>query len=253
MILVYSIPCEYIRRSSIKPLESNFHNFSLFGSKDLLSLWPSLSVSPILTSFAWSPLVQSAAMRNFLLHTPDSTTSLYIDNNALSTSRGLVAIHLRRGDYIRHCPRLAKWNSTFMGYNQFPSLPDRFPLLPSTAPLEEREEYYTEHCWPSVEQIVEKLAEVRRVFPGLKRVFALTNGWVWWVNQLRDALVKDGWEDMKSSLDVVLDREQSYVAVAVDMAIAERAEAIVGNGVSILLLSRRSMHGNSFFILSSQV
>jgi hypothetical protein len=40
---------------------------------------------------------------------------------------------------------------------------------------------------------------------------------------------------MKSSLDVRLDGEQAYVAMAVDMAIAEKAEVFVGNGVSSFL------------------
>jgi len=52
------------------------------------------------------------------------------------------------------------------------------------------------------------------------------------LNGLKGALQKDGWDDLKSSLDVRLDGEQNYVAMAVDMAIAEKAEVFVGNGVS---------------------
>jgi hypothetical protein len=54
------------------------------------------------------------------------------------------------------------------------------------------------------------------------------------LNGLKGALQKDGWDDLKSSLDVRLDGEQNYVAMAVDMAIAEKAEVFVGNGVSLL-------------------
>ena len=56
------------------------------------------------------------------------------------------------------------------------------------------------------------------------------------MNELKGALQKDGWDDLKSSLDVRLDGEQNYVAMAVDMAIAEKAEVFVGNGVSLLFL-----------------
>ena len=53
------------------------------------------------------------------------------------------------------------------------------------------------------------------------------------MNGLKGALQKDGWDDLKSSLDVRLDGEQGYVAMAVDMAIVEKAEVFVGNGVSL--------------------
>ena len=55
----------------------------------------------------------------------------------------------------------------------------------------------------------------------------LTNVWGWWLNGL-----KGGWDEMVTSLDIKLDEEQEYVAMAVDMAIAEKAEVSVGNGVS---------------------
>ena len=38
--------------------------------------------------------------------------------------------------------------------------------------------------------------------------------------------------DLKSSLDVWLNVEQGYVSMVVDMAIAEKVEVYVGNGVS---------------------
>ncbi|TFK63918.1 hypothetical protein BDN72DRAFT_847164 [Pluteus cervinus] len=42
------------------------------------------------------------------------------------TFPNLVAVHLRRGDYIRHCPRLASYGSMYMGINRLPGLEDRF-------------------------------------------------------------------------------------------------------------------------------
>ena len=204
---------------------------SLFGSPRILSLWPSLSASPILSSYTWSPLVQSAVSRNFALLQPLSPQSLF-DISSKSTLTGLVAIHLRRGDYKRHCPRLATWSSSFMGLNQFPTLPDKFYPSLYAADAKEREAYYLQHCLPTVPQIVEKLRGLRNENPGLRRVYVLSNGWAWWLNGLKGALQKDGWDDLKSSLDLRLDGEQGYVAMAVDMAIAEKAEMFVGNGVS---------------------
>ena len=227
--------------------------YSLFGSPRILSIWPSLSTSPILQSYTWSPLVQSAVSRNFALLQPISPKSLF-DISSKSTLTGLVAVHLRRGDYKRHCPRLAGWDAAFMGLNQFPSLPDKFypslypsssssrssqsssPLPPSQPPTDDphaRESYYLQHCLPTIPQIVSKLHQLRDEHPSLRRVYVLSNGWGWWLNGLKGALQKDGWDDLKSSLDLRLDGEQGYVAMAVDMAIAEKAEVFVGNGVSL--------------------
>lgn len=125
-----------------------------------------------------------------------------------------------------------------MGLNQFPSLPDKFSpesQLPSTVSAKEKEEFYLEHCMPTHEQIRAKLHAVRKENPGLRRVYLLTNGWGWWLNGLKGVLKKDGWDEMVTSLDIKLDEEQEYVAMAVDMAIAEKAEVFVGNGVSVLI------------------
>ncbi|KAI5117565.1 hypothetical protein M0805_009643 [Coniferiporia weirii] len=217
-------------------------NWFLFGSERVLSLWPSLSISPIVKDFAWSPLVTAGVARNLALLTP-SPSSPSLDNPGVpdlgardDSFHGLVAVHLRRGDYVRHCPRLAQWGATYMGYNQFTSLPDRFspPEFGALNSLDGRTDYYMAHCWPDVPAIVAKLAEVRAGNPELRRVYVLTNGWGWWVDELRAALLKDGWDGLRSSLDVVVDAEQKYVAMAIDMAIAERAEVFVGNGFSSL-------------------
>lgn len=97
--------------------------------------------------------------------------------------------------------------------------------------------YYMQHCLPTVEQLVERLRAVRKDNPGLRRVYVLTNAWGWWLNGLKSALQADGWDDLKSSLDIHLDAAQTYVAMAVDMAIAEKAEIFVGNGVSVVIFS----------------
>ncbi|KAF8342548.1 hypothetical protein F5887DRAFT_350555 [Amanita rubescens] len=44
----------------------------------------------------------------------------------------------------------------------------------------------------------------------------------------------EAWEEVITSNDLLLDAEQRYVGMAVDMAIAERAEVFVGNGFSSL-------------------
>ncbi|KAG2352335.1 hypothetical protein BDR07DRAFT_1615071 [Suillus spraguei] len=204
-----------------------------FGNPRILSVWESLAKSPMLTDFAWSPLVQSAVSRNFALLQPESARDLY-DAHSRKSLAGLVALHLRRGDYKQHCPNLAKWGADYMGINQHPSLPDRFDRSPYVNDTNARLSYYLDHCWPSTEQVVEKLRGIRKEYPGLKRVYVLSNEWAWSLDGLKSALEEDGWDDLVSSIDIVLDSEQKHVAMAVDMAIAEKAEVFIGNGFSSL-------------------
>ncbi|KAF9218649.1 hypothetical protein BS17DRAFT_790970 [Gyrodon lividus] len=205
----------------------------LFGGPRILSLWEPLSSSPTLTDFAWSPLVQSAVARNFALLQPRSAKDIY-STNSRSPLHGLVAVHLRRGDYTRHCPNLAKWGADYMGINQHPSLIDKFDPRPYANDTQLKESYYLEHCLPTTDQIVARLHEIRLQHPGLRRVYVLSNDWAWVLDGLKSALEDDGWEDLVSSVDIHLDAEQYYVATAVDMAIAEKAEVFVGNGFSSL-------------------
>jgi len=45
-----------------------------------------------------------------------------------------------------------------------------------------------ERCWPEIDAIVARLKEIRRLHPGLERVFVLTNGKKDWVEKLKHAL-----------------------------------------------------------------
>ncbi|EPQ49797.1 hypothetical protein GLOTRDRAFT_51573, partial [Gloeophyllum trabeum ATCC 11539] len=161
--------------------------------------------------------------------------------------------------FKRHCARLAGWNSEYMGLNQFPSLPDKFDPTPyiNTTREDEKTEYYFEHCLPTTEQIVERLRKVREDHPSLSRVYLLTNGWGWWLSGLKDALREDGWADATSSLDIQLDAAQSYVGMAVDMAIAEKAEVFVGkwgeSGIIFLSQHMLTLMLSQFSSLSSNV
>lgn len=149
---------------------------------------------------------------------------------------GLVAIHLRRGDFKRHCPRLEAWDSSYMGFNQFPEFLDKFDHK-KYKDHKERVEYYMVHCYPTIAQVAEKLWAVRTMNPGLRKVYVMTNGGGSWLVELRQALYNDGWEDVKTSADMQLSMPQIHVSMAVDMAIAEKAEVFIGNGVSFACLS----------------
>src|SRR5215472_14096389 len=107
----------------------NICPFSSFGSSRILSLWPDLSASPLMKQYIWSPLVYSGILCNFPLLQPPSAKEL-LDITSKTTLLGLVTLHLRRGDYKCHCPRLTCWHASYMGINQYPFLPDRFHPSP---------------------------------------------------------------------------------------------------------------------------
>ncbi|KAJ6622578.1 hypothetical protein B0H10DRAFT_2013356 [Mycena sp. CBHHK59/15] len=229
-------------------------DFSLFGSSRLLSLLPGLASSPVLAAFSWSPLVHSAVARNFaLLRAPDpaalypfpslpssSPTFPPVTSSPPPTLTSTLGLHLRRGDYSRHCPRLALWGATYLGANQHPALPDRFDA-PANASAAERTAHYMQHCYPDAEAIARRLGAARAAWAAahpeaepLSRVYILTNGWGWFVKGVRAELMKDGWAEVRGSADMLLDGAQREVGMAVDMRVGEGVAVFVGNGFSSL-------------------
>lgn len=219
----------------------------IFGdSARLLDIWPSYSKSPILTHFSWSPLITAALAANaHVIHpalsslTP-SSFSPYSKPSALS---GLLALHIRRGDFIDHCLHLANWTSRFSAFNELPGLPDRFIPPPwSDAQVPEEQARYRARCFPEIGQIVSRVREVRASLKSatrLTRIYVLTNGRPEWLQELKDALQEDAvrerldpWLHISTSRDLRLTREQRHNGQAIDMAVAQRAEVFLGNGVS---------------------
>ena len=104
-----------------------------------------------------------------------------------------------------------------------------------------------------MEQIVRRVREVRTtLLPAtpLSRVYVLTNGRPEWLVELKEALQADArssglgeWAHIGTSRDLRLTREQRHNSQAVDMAVAQRAEVFIGNGV-------RSLFFILFFCLS---
>ena len=81
----------------------------------------------------------------------------------------------------------------------------------------------------------EKIVEVKRSEEGrgLRDIYIMTNGPQDWVTELKDILRKSGeWGRIASSRDLTLSWEQKYVGQAVDMLIGQRAQVMIGNGVS---------------------
>ncbi|KAH9935714.1 uncharacterized protein B0H18DRAFT_1082401 [Fomitopsis serialis] len=209
----------------------------------LLDEWPSFSQSPILKEFGWSPLIELAFDMNRELFAPStiwqpytSSTSLGVMNSAerYSSIPGLLAVHIRRGDFVRHCRRLTEWQAKFFGYSAFPSFPDKL-LVPEDASPATRAEMYHLHCFPDIPEIVRKIEEVRRseAGQGIENIYIMTNGPTPWIAELKKALRNSfEWNRVTSGRDILVNHEQEYVKQAVDMLIGQRAQAFIGNGFS---------------------
>ena len=240
--------------------------FRLFGSPRILSIWHQLSKSPILRNFSWSPLVLEAFARNAQLFeasswsfrllpsylwpasSPRTPKDMHNVEPILPATRidpipGLLVLHIRRGDFADHCAHLAKWTSDWNGFNKFPALPDKFHPPHDGGGGESTEDnlkFYIEHCFPSIEQIVDKIRqvladqkEVHGTARELKRIYIMTNGDAAWLYDLKRALMRiKKWDSVKSSRDLQLGWESKPVAQAVDMLVGQRAQVFIGNGVS---------------------
>ncbi|KAG8945749.1 hypothetical protein FRC00_009972 [Tulasnella sp. 408] len=157
---------------------------------------------------------------------------------------GLLAIHLRRGDFIEHCDNLNHWASVWSGWNSFPAYRDKFFTLAQAATMtyEERLPYFQQHCLPSVDQLVSRLHVVRREWElggqsgerKLKRAYLLTNAEPEYKKELKERLLADGWEHVAMTSDLSVEQPEVEVDVAADMMIGQYAEVFVGNGFSSL-------------------
>jgi hypothetical protein len=216
----------------------------IIGSTRIIPLWDLFKNSPTSRLLSASPIVASAVARNEHLFLPRGPTARDGSPNPFDR---MMAIHMRRGDYLGQCRHLAKWSSSFFGWNQLPFLPDRFEV-PSGGETPENTIIYMKRCWPTVEQTLEKVREAReayvRQYEGKARsravldvIHVLSDGDEGWLRELQQGLKTHGWGTVTLSRDLVLDSEQTGVAMAVDMEIARKAAVFIGNGVSPLVVS----------------
>ena len=192
-----------------------------------------MSKLPVLTHWGWSSLIHDALEANHEVVFPPHDQ----DSKANGTMDGLLVIHVRRGDFSQHCKFLASRNSDWSAFNSFPDLPDKYDQVHSDPRLSsENYKTYMDHCYPSIEQIVDKVKRVREEskYP-LKYIYIMTNGANSWVTDVNAALLElGGWEHIGSSRDLSLTWEQKYVAQALDMLVAQKAQVFIGNGVSFV-------------------
>ncbi|KAF7760911.1 hypothetical protein Agabi119p4_10320 [Agaricus bisporus var. burnettii] len=242
----------------IKKDSAQLFDIWLFGTPRLHNIMPTIMNSPIVKDFSWSPLIHYAFQKN--LHhfnssdlvprtSPKNILFSYFSRNrdyygdgrefALSPtppasktdSLPLLAIHLRRGDFIQHCDTLLTWNSTYHGYNTLPSLPDRFFAENSTLldilPKEEIQRQYREKCFVDVDSARKRVVKVVREWRAerlkieaeknkneplgtleakvkkmLRKVYIMTNGDPEFLQELKIALHSDTHRSSSSSFNL---------------------------------------------------
>ncbi|KAI0635224.1 hypothetical protein C8Q77DRAFT_1106760 [Trametes polyzona] len=214
-------------------------------ARRLLDIWPQFSRSPIVQRFSWSALVELAYDNNRGVISPTISplvpplsASPLMDGLARYTPvPGLLALHIRRGDFQGHCfDVLARRSIGYTGFNSFPALHDQWNLPPDISEREKRA-LYAQHCFPDIDAIVQRVEEIRAspAGRGLSHVYVMTNGSPSWVKKLKTALQRrHAWASVASSRDLFLTPEQKYVGQAVDMLVAQRAQVFIGNGFSTL-------------------
>jgi len=236
----------------------------------------------VISHFRWSDVVLHCVARNIPLitHTRSATatpvthfsppgtinsdrigTVIPVPPGAISSLRKdeslpeVLALHIRRGDYGPHCHSMASYASGYNSWNLLPSLPDVYNPpdgIREGADLEE----FMRHCWPSVDDIVRRVRDVKHDYETqgrgqLKTVYVLTNGKRPWIDELSGALLSSGmgWERVTSSRDLVyVGQAEKLANQAADMEIARRAAVFVGNGFSTMtanILMFRLVHGMS--------
>ncbi|CAK5283500.1 unnamed protein product [Mycena citricolor] len=244
-------------------------NWMFIGGDKVMSIWPSYSLSPTMRNFAWSPMVVHALYRHYHLFSRSPAPTLVLPSGrqpyrmqsfkrlytAEHTIPGLLAIHVRRGDYENHCSFLADVGADYNAWDGFgtpglklppvrseligpgpynyqdPKLPDYL----STPEGMSRRDAAHAHCWPSQHAIVKRARQVRAgtSTPGnMKSLFIATNGDKAWVAELAELLKADGWSHVTSSHDIDLTKEEIAISHAVDMAVMTAAQEFIGVGFS---------------------
>lgn len=211
-----------------------------------MDVWPSLITSPIISEFGWSSLIERAFDSNSDVISPTLQSYPPVSNStSLRASErypeipGLLALHIRRGDFEEHCKFLEQYSSSWESHNSIPGLGDKFDPPPKEE-TEAYEEYYRKHCYPSIEDMAEKVRAVRQSHAGrnLQDIYIMTNAHAPWLDDLKKALTYTGeWRNITTNRDLQLDWEQKFVSQALDMLIGQRAEFFIGNAVSIRILA----------------
>ncbi|KAF9453966.1 hypothetical protein P691DRAFT_657332 [Macrolepiota fuliginosa MF-IS2] len=217
-------------------------NWTFLTTSGLHPVWTSFH-QYLKTHFEWSQ-----AILNII---PRAQTQLNLRPTPKSTTGDpYIALHLRRGDFENHCKSLSE---TQMGFTTWATLPS---LHSSTLPPPLNTSSTTSiltHCYPSLHRILSSISIQAQLHPNARTLYVLHDGAIdhptvyLQFYKLREALTNKHWAKSRhwqngpmkrvlQSSDVgrVQTWGENDYGVAVDVELARRAEAFVGNGYSSL-------------------
>ncbi|KAH8102280.1 hypothetical protein BXZ70DRAFT_65971 [Cristinia sonorae] len=227
---------ESVGSNCIEIAEGSGQPFTLwtFGMMNVMDAWSDFVASPIIQQFRWSHLIESGFSRNLPLISsgPPARSFPY------TPIPGLLVLQLRRGDYAEHCYNLLNWGSEWQAFNRFSQFPDQFKLAPrpESGPIPESSTVeHMKHCYPTPAEIAFRVEQILQSEEGksLTDIYLMTNGKADFIAEVKQEVSRvHAWKSIKSSRDLVVDREQQYVKQAIDMLIGLRSDVIVANGWS---------------------
>ncbi|KAF9068591.1 hypothetical protein BDP27DRAFT_1224103 [Rhodocollybia butyracea] len=237
--------CLEIQPDSEHDMFPQIFDLWMWGSTRVLSLWDEFSKSPVSRLLGTSHVVKSAV---------DANEYLFRARGSRDPYQRMMAIHIRRGDYLEACYRLAYYNSTFYSWNLLPQFTDSF-VVPSTMSWNSSEytQFYLDRCYPEPQAILKKVREARKAYvdaggENLDVMYLLTNAQGDWLAGMLSYLKKDGWNTIVTSKDLELTAEQTDVNMAIDMEFARKAAVFIGNGWSSFtsnIIHRRLVDGKT--------
>lgn len=237
--------CIEIRRSP-QGEEDQSPQIWFWRSKRVLDVWDDFKNSPISRLLRTSPIVQSAVNRNAFLFQARGRAGLIRKGASRNPLDRMMVAQIQNGEYKDVCHDLAEHNSSFYGWNQLPTLPDKFSHPVGNENSEEILEGYIQHCYPEEDRIIRKIQQSRQDYINAARygevryldtLFLVINNHsdLEFLPQLKRKLHNLGWHSVVTSMELKFYEQQKDVAVAVDMDIARRAAVFIGNGVSFYI------------------
>lgn len=215
---------------------------SYLASTGIHAIWPSFQ-QYLRVHFKWSDKVLSIVER------AQTSLGLRSSSDAASTEGdNYIALHLRRGDFEAHCQSLVEKNT---GFTTWATLPILELSTLSPALVTSNASSVMDHCYPSLRRILDAVTAQARRKPHVRTLHVLHDG-AWdhptvylQYYKLTRALTNAKWAEeqgwpngpmvrVTQSAEVPLERGERDWTVCVDVELARRADAFIGNGYSSL-------------------
>ncbi|KAG6825435.1 hypothetical protein H0H92_003701, partial [Tricholoma furcatifolium] len=216
-------------------------NWNYLASTGLHDVWPDFK-KYLGNYFQWSDPIQTIAQR------AAKDLNLRLSQSIGDDGEPYIALHFRRGDFEDHCQSLAEQHTGFTTWATLPALESS--IYPPALEVSNHTSV-VEHCYPSLDRIVEIIDSLVRDKPHLRTLHVLHDGaWdhplVYAQHYRLEALLtnaaraaKAGWaggpmKRVTHSGQLPVGWGEADWAVMVDVELARRAELFVGNGYSSL-------------------